>query len=417
MSYSFAQKIRIDALSKINEAKGTPIWLNQSVTFEHGLRLSEGLCPIIDVLFKGLYQGSIKKKDQKRLDLEILLANIFSYGRPIAIPFNQNYWKKTIYSRASYAVVYIAKKLAEMEYISIKIGYQTKEESKYTRIWAKEKLLELRNNYKGNVIYEPVQLVELRKRNGKKELLNFYKPNITNPIKEILEQVNSTNSNADIYYRKKKLNTSLVAVFLDNFKLYGRLHTKGKDHYQGLPKEDRKEITINGERCVELDFTALHPYLLYAKEGIQYDNDPYSVIIDNPIARPFLKLVLLYMINAKNERIAERAANFWFVKKNPDIELMHQIGITRAKPIIDEIMLKHHRIAHYLCNGRENGLKIMNFDSKIALEVIKYFGERKMPILAIHDSFIVQEKYENDLKDVMMKVYTIKTGGFNCKIK
>jgi len=44
----------------------------------------------------------------------------------------------------------------------------------------------------------------------------------------------------------------------------GRLYTEGISYYQGLSSIDRQDITINGKQTVEVDYSALHPMLLYA---------------------------------------------------------------------------------------------------------------------------------------------------------
>ena len=75
----------------------------------------------------------------------------------------------------------------------------------------------------------------------------------------------------------------------------------------------------------------------------------------------------------------------------------------------------HKSIAHYFCNGKESGLRIVNKDSKIALDIINHFVKQGRPILCIHDSFIVEQKYKNELKNVMKKTYTKHTK-FRCVV-
>jgi len=59
----------------------------------------------------------------------------------------------------------------------------------------------------------------------------------------------------------------------------------------------------------------------------------------------------------------------------------------------------------------------MNLDSRIALDVLDHFAKQNIPILAIHDSFIVQDKYKNELWQIMENTYEKHTDGFTCKIK
>jgi len=223
-------------------------------------------------------------------------------------------------------------------------------------------------------------------------------------------------SKANIRYQEYKLNSFLVCIFSEQLYWYGRLHTRGFSHYQGLSGEERKEITINDIPTIELDFSGLHPNLLYAAEGIQYDRDPYSVIDKRPEVRPFLKIILLAMLNAKDETTAEKAANNWLYVHDTEREQLKEIGITRARPLINQFMLAHQPIAHHFCQGKETGMRIMNKDSKIAIDVVNYFGKKGIPILSIHDSFIVQEQYRDELENVMQNTYHKHTG-FRIKIK
>ena len=77
----------------------------------------------------------------------------------------------------------------------------------------------------------------------------------------------------------------------------------------------------------------------------------------------------------------------------------------------------HNPIDHYFCNGTETGLRVMNLDSRIALDIVDHFAKQNIPILAVHDSFIVQEKYEDELRQTMENTYEKHTNGFKCKIK
>jgi hypothetical protein len=265
------------------------------------------------------------------------------------------------------------------------------------------------------VKYDPVEVVELRNENG--DLMEYRDTAETIRIRKILEKANKINSAARIEHAGYTIKTFLRAIFERKFTLYGRLHTRGYRHYQGLSGDERAEITIDGEPVVELDFSGLHPRLLYAADGIQYDADPYSAVHADPKARPFLKIILLAMLNAKDRASAEKAANFWVFNHPSEKAVLAEIGITRARPLMDSFEQAHAPISKHFCRGKETGLKIMNIDSRIALEVIKSFADAEVPILAIHDSFIVQANYREHLQDAMSRAYQHQTRGFQCPIK
>jgi len=401
-------------------------WLNKAKIYRQGAYLSEAYKRVARQIFNEL---DIKgyKVDQKFKDFEILLANLLSVRldkrpmepeRPISVSLDRNNWQKTRYSQASYSTTNLIQILKSRGLIEMANGFRKEKNSKNTRIWPTSLLLEYFQLMPQGVLYKPVELVELRDDQGK---LKDYKDTArTRRIRSILSKANAVNDGANITYDGQVLSVHLKAIFKNKLTLYGRLHTSGfrhYRHYQGLDEEERAEIMINGEPVVELDFSGLHPRLLYAKEGIQFNDDPYAVVENNPIARPYLKQILLALLNAKDETAAERAGNYILKNDHKLRKKLQKIGITRARPMIKGFKKAHSPIAHYFCSGKETGMKIMNKDSQIALYVIKHFASQKKPILAVHDSFIVQKKYRDELYEVMDEAYRRHTGGFTCLIK
>lgn len=62
------------------------------------------------------------------------------------------------------------------------------------------------------------------------------------------------------------------------------------------------------------------------------------------------------------------------------------------------------------------GLRLMGYDSEIAANVLQHFTDKGILCLCMHDSFIVQKQYEEELIDVMKESYKNKFP-FNCQIK
>ena len=417
MDRTVKHKTVIQAKKEIWERKEHPEWLQQNIDFDQTLRLNEKDRTVIQELFDSLYQGiSLYRRDQKHLDLEILISNLVkAKHKAVAISLDRNSWKTGQYFRASYFIIEVVKILERTGFLRMKLGYNFENQSRKTRIWATQKLLQYIPEFHSAVIYSPKELVELRDENGK--LKEYKNTTETRRIRKILELTNAVNTRADIRYRKWKLNPCLLAVFNRKFTLYGRLHTRGHRHYQGFSEDERSEITINGESVVELDYSGLHPHLLYAKEGIQFFGDPYSIVDHRPEVRAFLKAILLRMLSARDETQAERAANYWLLNNNEERETLKELDITRARPLMDAFRQAHKKINHYFCTGKDTGLKIMNLDAKIALDVIHHFAKQDIPILAVHDSFLVQAQHRDELMQTMKRVYQQKTGGFRIPVK
>ncbi len=392
-----------DVKRRIEKRRGTGYWLNRGINFEPSLRLNGNQKEKLKSLL--VLCGASTRKEN-RLNLEILIANLLikRAKRPVVVSLNTLNWKLTRYNRAGETTIKLINKLHEHGYIKLKKGYRFPgKESRLTRIWPKDKLLDCFLKYPGDVIYEPVEVVLLRDKD--KNLKEYKDTAKTRKTREILTLVNKVNLSAIIKHQEYRLNPVLIAIFRIKFTLNGRLYTRGYEHYQGLGPDEREEITINGDSVVELDYSGLHPHLLYAKEGRQLNKDPYSIVDKRPEARTFLKHILLCMINAKDESNAEKAANFWLKDEHTQREKLKEIGITRARPLIKAFRKAHKKIGHYFCNGNDTGLRIMNLDSSIALDIVHHFAKKNIPILAIHDSFIVQEKYKEELRQVMEGTY------------
>jgi hypothetical protein len=316
-------------------------------------------------------------------------------------------------------VIELVKLLVKEGMIEMKIGYRTGKKKYRTRIWPTELFLDMFKPLPNSVILNPaVEVVELTDEKGK--LIEYRDTQRTGRIRAILTRANKVNEEANIQIHlgkdPTKLHVHLHARFKRKFTLHGRLYSKGYYHYQQFDEEDRAGITIDGEPVVELDYSGLHPRLLYAQKGIQFNGDPYSIINPDPKVRPFLKIILLALLNNNDMLSAERAANYWLFQNHREREILNTRDITKARPLIEEFEKVHKPIAEYFCSGKETGLRIMNLDSKIALEVVDHFVKQGRPILAIHDSFLVEERYEKELRKVMEKTYQKYTGGFTCKI-
>lgn len=397
------------------EFKKSGAWLHNSIAFDPDVHLSKKYKRLADELFCSLQLNGGYKVEQKKEDFEILLANLFQQtNKPISISMSQNSWKQTQYNKVSYFIVALVCLMNNKKLLNMKKGFYMEHESRMTRISATDKLLEAFPEYNVNVFYKPQELVILRDSKGK--LKDYKETAKTWRIRSILELVNDINSKSDIRYQQYKLNAYLRAIFIEQFSWYGRLHTKGFMHYQGFWDKEREEITINGDSIIELDYSGMHPHLLYAAEGIQYSGDPYSILDKRPEARKFLKEILLCMLNAKDQITAERAANYWLHKNPEEAELLRFAGITKARPFIDRFMEQHSEIAKYFCQGKRTGMRIMNKDAGIALDVVNHFAKQNIPILPIHDSFIVQRQYRRKLYNTMQQIYGKHTG-FRIQIK
>jgi len=68
----------------------------------------------------------------------------------------------------------------------------------------------------------------------------------------------------------------------------------------------------------------------------------------------------------------------------------------------------HDQINRYFCS--DIGLRLQYLDSQITSDILDYFLERGIPVLPIHDSYIVAEQYEDELYEVMRDKYRDRMG-------
>jgi hypothetical protein len=125
---------------------------------------------------------------------------------------------------------------------------------------------------------------------------------------------------------------SLCRIFNNrSFQLGGRFYG---GWWQNTPQEYRRHITIDGEPTDEADYSALHPRLLYAKEGLDSAEDPYDVGLD-PEHRGWVKPAFHALINAGPRGIAQ-----------PGDYDPTEVGLEH-KALLDRVRAHHQPIAKH----------------------------------------------------------------------
>jgi hypothetical protein len=224
--------------------------------------------------------------------------------------------------------------------------------------------------------------------------------------------------------RRQPFSPGLRAIFNngswdDGGRLYAVL-TKYGVNYQDIPSDYRSTITIDGHPTVELDYGSLHVSMLYAAEGIELMADAYDI---EGLPRDFVKKAILVIINADNRATALKSL------ENDSKNMMHRTLLSKKKLRLkqayggcnnfDEALLaieQHHSaIAKYFYAGY--GIRLQNKDSIIALEILNKFANFNIPILPVHDSFIVGQDQADDLRKVMEETYERYNGGHKCVVK
>jgi hypothetical protein len=422
---TMAERVRKAAKENANPARWLAVYIpfNEGVKFEHS-EAKRRSNELLAELLSG-HRTRCRVMDKKRIDAETVFANLLAaneINRPIAISTNNASYTGED-SPMSCFVPELIKLLHAGEWIHF-IGanfYAKKSVSnRIPRIWAKQKLIDYFEPY--GQVDAPLDLVVLR--NKDKKSISYQDTPDTIRTRELIRHANKVNRDAKVQRKTKRsfqhVNPDLHAVYNVTFEHGGRLYTGGAG-YQHLSAEDRADLWIGQKPTVELDYSGLHPRLLYALEGIQYNKDPYTTVLDSfPQAktdktlRDFLKGLLFALINAESEKDAVSSGNKELSQNHEARQALNTTGY-KVKDIVQLYKQAHPCIAHHFCTGAGN--RLMNLDSKIAMDVLNSFTGQLLPILVMHDSFIVQKQFRDKLQYAMEDAYIRHTGGFVCPIK
>ena len=164
--------------------------------------------------------------------------------------------------------------------------------------------------------------------------------------------------------------------------------------WQQLGQNYRKDIFINDKATIEVDYKGIHPSILSINKGETFNGYDLGVVIVPALTKEqqtkALKLLVLTALNASSKQQAYNA-----FRSSSDISLVDQ---DLGKLINGFLELNPHLADELFTDQIVN---LMYQDSLIAEYVIKKFAYADMPILSLHDSFIVQYDQILNLKKYM----------------
>jgi len=363
------------------------------------------------------------------MHLRVIVANLIKglhykrtrfpyYSRsPNSFKLSKRYNKLNVTFRP---LISVTDGLASAKLIKHYIGYYNREinSGKLTRLVANSLLLELIKKYKLKIqhVYEvPIETIRLKKNN---KHVDYKETSATLKLRNRLEKYNQvlhqSNINVNISNKKKDeildnadslidfSKQSYHRIFSNNsFKKHGRYYGPW---WQSLKGDLRKYITINNKPTIELDYSSLHIHLLYSKQKKNYekifgkDSDPYELEGLDKSYRKIIKVAFLVSLNMKNKKNYVQT-----VSRRLEEEDLFEKNIP-YKEIIKQIMLKHEIISSYFFSGI--GLDLMYLDSLLTDYITGKFTKSQIPILSIHDSYIVDRKHEKQLRETMTKAMT-----------
>ena len=163
----------------------------------------------------------------------------------------------------------------------------------------------------------------------------------------------------------------------------------------------RRNIRINNEPTVELDYSSLHPNILTVEAGLEPLKDVYTLgyqvdkKFDQEQQRQIMKGLVLNLLNATKLDAALDA----FTYKQPTGHPFKRLKKAQFYAYVDAFKTKHPHLADKI--GNDEGIRLMFIDSQIMNIIIEKATIQDVPILTVHDSVICREKDEPYVRTLM----------------
>lgn len=211
----------------------------------------------------------------------------------------------------------------------------------------------------------------------------------------------------------------LTRQFTETFGKGGRWYC----NFQNKPKSVRNSITIGGKPVGSLDITQCHPMLILrafkgkeAEGGLfNFNNeDVYEVRGFEFLDRDIRKKAINTLFNANSEKSAEKSlgnTHWWIDEETGELEIKtyKTKTVRQGQPIfknlseirafISQFKFQHTDFIDMIGTGI--GLKLQGFDGAITTEVLKFAEIMKLPIIPIHEEYLVPEDKKFLIEEIL----------------
>jgi len=316
------------------------------------------------------------------------------------------------------------------EYITQDIG--SKLENKQTTIITTPKIIEWfhANSWtEDDIEVFDGQYVKLRLNEDKRSSIDYEDTDYSRWLSGELEDYSNLLNSSSLHLmdendnlEKEYKNLTIARAFIKHKKhpINGEFLFGGRmaPPWVNLSKEARKRIIINGEPTVELDRPASHINAMYeVVTGKPYqDGYPYELFInDSLVPKHIVKNLASFMQGSKsplgtaisvgNHYKREAAKPGAAAKDTFQYEqwLSYKKKVSTSI-IIDSFLTKHSLVKDYYMRGKQYGDRIQCWESDIVFEVVIELVKRRIPVLTVYDSFIIQLRYSRLLNELMEDV-------------
>jgi hypothetical protein len=228
------------------------------------------------------------------------------------------------------------------------------------------------------------------------------------------EQVRDLNSFLDTFDLRGGEHRGYVRIFNQgdredfDWNKGGRLYSQGDNSCQRLKQEDRRRMTINGEKVCEIDIRASYLTIFHAHYGAPLDLecDPYDLPGLGAAARNVVKL--WFVATFGNDGHLER----WPNEIAREHREKHGRPLGKQYPVkrIREIALQHYPLLENWGSDGFGWADLMFIEREAMLgAMLKLMGDG-IPSLSIHDSLIIPVSKREIAEAVLEKHYQQQTG-------
>jgi len=283
------------------------------------------------------------------------------------------------------------------------------------------------------IVPDPDRLrVELRDTEGKQvelsnEVINMHFNKVTT---KILEDHYKLLIDSDVRYGDGRAVEKTKLFFIRKYK--GDFDSGGRIYggLQNKPKTERLGLTIAGSKVGSLDISQLHPMLiLRLVHGVDHEmlglftrglHEAYAMPDYEDLPRGVHKRLINALFNASSEESAVRAlmsTHWWYDEITGKLKVEIYKGKKRRKgqcvflesPKKSAIQyvesFKRHHPMYIAAIGCGLGVALQAIDGTLMERTIDVANEFKVPVIPVHDEFIVREEDRQLIEMALERVF------------
>ena len=235
-------------------------------------------------------------------------------------------------------------------------------------------------------------------RNKDKKAIPYEHTDETEKMKDLVVKLNILNEKATVLTGTgERLSNVYSRIFNESFDQGGRFYRADILQLHSKDGDQRLDITIDGKPVVEVDFQNLHFRIAAVIDGGFIEDVPIDMYADiledssNKVERQIVKMAVNIMFNCRSVDSARRAIQGEINSLSAEEKEKYTLG--NAKSVMALIETNYREFSHMFCNEDSFGRVLQNLDSHLAADILEVFVLKEIPILCVHDSFVVAKEH------------------------